>query len=185
MTRNVPDDVLELLGERQGVCMVTFVPEFVSPETARWRNQCAAAALESGIKPNDHIAFGAFGAAYGKAHPKPAATLEQVVAHLEHVREVAGVDHIGIGGDYDGTDEMPAGLDDVSCYPRLFSALAETGWSDQDLTKLAGGNILRVMRDAEAGARDLQATRGPSLATYEALDHPTHPAKPVPVPQES
>jgi membrane dipeptidase len=178
MTRNVPDEVLELLRDKHGVCMVTFVPEFVSPETAAWRNQGAAAALEAGIRPNDHIAFGAFAASYGKQHTKPAATLEQVVAHLEHVREVAGVDHVGIGGDYDGTDELPLGLEDVSGYPRLFAALADGGWSDQDLTKLAGGNILRVMRDAEAGARDLQATRGPSLATYEALDHPARPADP-------
>lgn len=90
------------------------------------------------------------------------------VAHIEHVRDVAGVDHIGIGGDYDGTEELPLGLEDVSGYPRLFAALADLSWSDQDLTKLAGGNMLRVMRDAEAGARDLQATRGPSLATYQA-----------------
>ena len=176
MTRNVPDDVLETLRDNEGVCMVTFVPKFVSPATAAWRNQGAAAALEAGIKPNDHIEFGAFAASYGKVHTKPAATIDQVVTHIQHVREVAGVDHIGIGGDYDGTDDLPLGLDDVSGYPRLFAALADLGWSDQDLTKLAGGNILRVMRDAEAGARDLQATRGPSLATYEALDHTTAPA---------
>jgi len=176
MTRNVPDDVLETLRDNEGVCMVTFVPKFVSPATAAWRNQGAAAALEAGIKPNDHIEFGAFAASYGKQHTKPAATIDHVVAHIQHAREVAGVDHIGIGGDYDGTDDLPLGLDDVSGYPRLFAALADLGWSDQDLTKLAGGNILRVMRDAEAGARDLQATRGPSLATYEALDHTTAPA---------
>jgi membrane dipeptidase len=83
---------------------------------------------------------------------------------------VAGVNHVGIGGDFDGTTDLPVGLEDVSGYPRLFVALADRGWSFQDLTKLAGGNILRVMRAAEAGARDLQATRGPSLATYEDLD---------------
>ena len=105
---------------------------------------------------------------YRKQHAKPAATIDQVVAHIEHVRDVAGVDHVGIGGDYDGTEDLPVGLEDVSGYPRLFAALADRGWSDQDLTKLAGGNVLRVMRDAEAGARGLQATRGPSLATYEA-----------------
>jgi len=167
MTRNVPDDVLETLGDKDGVCMVTFVPEFVAPAAAEWRKQASAAALEAGVSPTDHIAFSAFAAEYRRQHPKPAATIDDVVAHIEHVRDVAGVDHVGIGGDYDGTEELPLGLDDVSGYPRLFAALADLGWSDQDLTRLAGGNILRVMRDAEAGARDLQARRGPSLATYE------------------
>ena len=170
MTRNVPDDVLENLGDKGGVCMVTFVPEFVSPAAGQWRKEAAAAALESGVRPTDHIAFAAFAVTYRKQHAKPTATIDQVVAHIEHVRDVAGVDHVGIGGDYDGTEDLPLGLEDVSGYPRLFAALADRGWSDQDLTKLAGANILRVMRDAEAGARDLQATRGPSLATYDQLE---------------
>ena len=170
VARNVPDDVLETLGRMGGVCMVTFVPEFVSPAAGQWRKEASAAALEEGVRPADHIAFAAFAATYRKQHAKPTATIDQVVAHIEHVRDVAGVDHVGIGGDYDGTEDQPVGLEDVSGYPRLFAALADRGWSDQDLTKLAGGNVLRVMRDAEAGARDLQATRGPSLATYEGLD---------------
>ena len=86
------------------------------------------------------------------------------------MREVAGVDCVGIGGDYDGTDVLPLGLEDVSGYPRLFAALADRGWSDADLAQLAGGNVLRVMREAEAGARELQASRGPSLARFEDLD---------------
>jgi membrane dipeptidase len=171
MTRNVPDDVLQTLGQKDGICMVTFVSDFVSPAAGQWRKEASAAALEVGVKPNDHIAFAVFAATYRKKHAKPTATIDQVVAHIEHVREVAGVNHIGIGGDYDGTEDLPIGLEDVSGYPRLFVALAERGWSYQDLTKLAGGNILRVMRAAEAGARDLQATRSPSLATFEALDH--------------
>ena len=153
-----------------GVCMVTFVPEFVSPEAARWRTEAAAAAREVGVSPTDHLAFAAFTASWSQDRPKPRATIDQVVAHLEHVREVAGVDHVGIGGDYDGTDVLPLGLEDVSGYPRLFAALADRGWSDADLAKLAGGNVLRVMREAEAGARELQATRGPSLARFEDLD---------------
>ena len=168
MTRNVPDDVLETLRDRGGVCMVTFVPEFVSPAAAQWRNEAAVAALEVGVTPTDHIAFDLFAATYRKQHAKPTATIDQVVAHIEHVRDVAGVNHVGIGGDYDGTEDLPLGLEDVSGYPRLFAALAERGWSDLDLTKLAGGNLLRVMRAAEAGARELQATRGPSLATCES-----------------
>ncbi len=170
VTRNVPDDVLETLRDKGGVCMVTFVPKFVSSAAARWSQEAAVAALEVGVKATDHIAFGTFSARYRKHHPRPIATIGHVVAHIEHVREVAGVDHVGIGGDYDGTDDLPLGLEDVSGYPRLFATLADRGWSDQDLVKVAGGNILRVMRDAEAGARDLQATRGPSLATYEQLD---------------
>jgi len=175
MTRNVPDDVLTTLGEKGGVCMVTFVPDFVSPAAGQWRKEASVAALEAGVTPTDHIAFDQFAATYRKKHTKPTATIDQVVAHIEHVREVAGVDHVGIGGDYDGTEDLPIGLEDVSGYPRLFVALADRGWSYQDLTKLAGGNILRVMRDAETGARDLQATRGPSLATYAALDLATRP----------
>jgi membrane dipeptidase len=170
MPRNVPDDVLETLRGRGGVCMVTFVPEFVSPNIGQWHKEASAAALEEGVKSADHIAFRVFVATYRRQHAKPTATIDQVVAHIEHVRNVAGIDHVGIGGDFDGTEDLPLGLEDVSGYPRLFAALADRGWSDADLTKLAGGNVLRVMRDAEAGARDLQATRGPSLATYEQLD---------------
>jgi membrane dipeptidase len=172
MTRNVPDDVLQTLGGKGGVCMVTFVPEFVSPAAGQWRKEASAAARKVGVNPTDHMAFDRFATTYRKRHAKPTATIDQVIAHIEHVREVAGVNHVGIGGDFDGTGDLPIGLEDVSGYPRLFVALANRGWSYQDLTKLAGGNILRVMRDAEAGARDLQATRGPSLATFETLDHP-------------
>ena len=168
--RNVPDDVLETLRLKDGVCMVTFVPKFISPAAAQWHNEAAEAADKVGVKATDHIAYGAFAATYRTQHPGPAATIDDVVAHIEHVRDVAGINHVGIGGDYDGTDELPRGLEDVSGYPRLFAALADRGWSNQDLIKLSGANVLRVMRDAEAGARDLQATRGPSLGTYEGLD---------------
>jgi membrane dipeptidase len=178
MTRNVPDDVLRTLAEKNGVCMVTFVPDFVSPAAGEWRKEASAAAIKAGVNPTDYVAFDLFTATYRKKHAKPTATINQVVAHIEHVREVAGVDHVGIGGDYDGCADLPIGLEDVSRYPRLFVALADRGWSYQDLTKLAGGNILRVMRAAEAGASRLRATRGPSLATYEALDHPTRPDEP-------
>lgn len=168
--RNVPDDVLESLGGNGGVCMVTFVPEFVSPATAEWRVEAAAAAAEVGIDAKDWVAFQQFAAAYSADRPKPDATIEQVVTHLEHVREVAGSEHVGIGGDYDGTDTFPLGLEDVSRYPRLVAALQERRWSERDLAALLRGNILRVMRDAEVVARDLQQTRAPSLATIEELD---------------
>lgn len=168
--RNVPDDVLAALPDNGGVCMVTFVPEFVSPATAAWRVEAAAAAAEVGVEARDWEAFGRFSATWQQEHPKPDASIEQVVAHLEHVREVAGIDHVGVGGDYDGTDTFPVGLEDVSGYPRLVAALLERSWSESDVAKLVRGNTLRVMRDVEAVARDLQQTRGPSLRTFADLD---------------
>jgi len=164
--RNVPDDVLAALPDNGGVCMVTFVPGFVSRACARWRAEAAEAARQDGVDPRDLTAFARFARAWEEDHPRPQATVEDVVAHVEHVRRVAGVDHIGIGGDYDGTDATPVGLEDVSGYPRLFAALLDRGWSEADLVKLAGGNVLRVMRDAEAVARELRRRRGPSLVTF-------------------
>jgi membrane dipeptidase len=168
--RNVPDDVLAALPANGGTCMVTFVPEFVSPDTAAWRVEAAAAAAEVGVDARDWQAFGRFTAGWQLQHPKPPATIEQVVAHVEHVREVAGIDHVGIGGDYDGTDTFPIGLEDVSGYPRLVAALLERSWSEADAAKLVRGNTLRVMRDVEAVALDLQSTRAPSLRTFAELD---------------
>lgn len=166
--RNVPDEQLEALRHNGGVCMVTFVPEFVSPRVAQWRDVVAQAATAHGIRPADWDAFAPFALAWQQHSPKPDATLEEVVAHLEHVRTVAGIEQVGLGGDYDGTDTFPLGLRDVSGYPTLFAALRERRWSDADLAALSGGNIRRVMRDVEAVARDLQQTRRPSLATYQA-----------------
>ncbi|HET7475330.1 MAG TPA: dipeptidase [Dermatophilaceae bacterium] len=168
--RNVPDDVLSRLAGNGGVCMVTFVPTFVAPQAAHWRAEAAHAATEAGVRATDHEAFTAFCTTYELTHPMPRADLLDVVRHIEHVREVAGVDHVGIGGDYDGTESLPDGLQDVTGYPRLLAALADRGWSEAELVALAGGNVLRSMRDAEATARELQRTRGPSLATYEFFD---------------
>lgn len=147
--RNVPDDILTRLTENDGVCMAVFAPDFVSQDCWDWRMQAAAAASDEGIVPTDLETFVPWSQTYAQAHPKPVATLEHVVAHVEHLREVAGVDHIGIGGDYDGLPALPAGLEDVSRYPHLFAALADRGWSDGDLAKLAGANLLRVLRAAE------------------------------------
>ncbi|WP_460627389.1 dipeptidase [Intrasporangium mesophilum] len=168
--RNVPDDVLEALPANGGICMVTFVPEFVSPATAGWRVEAAAAAAQVGVDAKDWEAFGVFTASWSADHPKPDASIDQVVAHLEHVRDTAGIDHVGIGGDYDGTDTFPVGLDDVSGYPRLVAALLDRGWSSGDVHKLVRGNTLRVMRDVESVARELQTTRAPSLKTLSELD---------------
>ena len=164
VARNVPDDVLERVRDTGGTCMVTFVPEFVNADVADWRAEAAAAAVTAGVDPKDGAAFLAFTSSRAERHPKPPASLDDVVRHCEHVREVAGIEHVGIGGDYDGTDTYPVGLEDVSCYPRLFEALAARGWSDADLVAIAGGNTLRVMRDVEAVARDLRGREGAGLA---------------------
>jgi membrane dipeptidase len=174
--RNVPDDVLETLRANNGVCMVTFVPMFVTPDAAAWRAELTSSAAGQGITPADADEYSAFTDEWRAKNPTPKATLEDVVKHVEHVREVAGVDHVGLGGDYDGTSTLPEGLEDVSGYPRLLAALAERGWSDADLGKLTSGNVLRVWRDAETGAHELQTQRGPSLATIAELDGTPEPA---------
>ncbi|MDR7383574.1 dipeptidase [Promicromonospora iranensis] len=150
--RNVPDDVLTTLATNGGVCMVTFVPQFVSPAVAEWRATGAEVAAAQGIRNADLGTFEPFMARWRAQHPQPRTTLSDVVAHVEHVREVAGVDHVGLGGDYDGTPTLPEGLEDVTGYPRLLAALADNGWSDADLGKLTSGNTLRVLRDAESVA---------------------------------
>ena len=145
--RNVPDDVLARLSGNGGVCMVTFVPDFVNEDCRVWRRGLEEAASAGGIA-RDSPEEEEFEARYAEEHPAPLATIDDVVAHVEHVREVAGVDHIGLGGDYDGVGELPEGLEDVTGYPRLLAALAERGWSDADLAKLTCRNVLRAMGDA-------------------------------------
>jgi membrane dipeptidase len=112
-----------------------------------WYAEASAAAVAAGVEPGSD-AEDAFVATYREDHAAPSATLDDVVAHVEHVREVAGVEHIGLGGDYDGVDRLPVGLEDVSGYPRLLAALADRGWSDEDLAGLTCRNVLRTMRDA-------------------------------------
>ena len=168
--RNVPDDVLGRLAGNGGVCMVTFVPAFVSPAVFEWDRAARGAAARAGISVSDYPASAAFLRDYRRRHPEPPSSLADVVAHCEHVREVAGIEHVGLGGDYDGVEHQPAGLEDVSAYPRLLEALADRGWSDDDLARLTSGNVLRVLRSAENVARSAQASRGPSVATIEALD---------------
>lgn len=168
--RNAPDDVLEATARGGGVCMVTFVPKFVNAACADWHREMVAAAAAEGVPESDGERFGAFEDAWVPDHPQPRASLADVVAHVEHVRDVAGIDHVGLGGDYDGVETLPIGLEDVSTYPALVSALADRGWSEADLARLTCRNTLRVMRDVEAVARDLQLVRGPSLARIEDLD---------------
>ncbi|WP_437023198.1 dipeptidase [Streptomyces sp. enrichment culture] len=169
--RNIPDDVLERLPANGGVAMVTFVPKFVLQAAVDW----TAAADENMRAHGFHHLDTSPEAmrvhrAFEERVPRPVATAATVADHLDHMREVAGVDHLGIGGDYDGTAFTPDGLDDVSGYPNLIAELLDRGWSKADLAKLTWKNAVRVLGAAEDVARDLQATRAPSNATIESLD---------------
>ncbi|MFF3156185.1 dipeptidase [Streptomyces sp. NPDC057910] len=169
--RNVPDDVLAQLPGNGGVAMATFVPKFILPAAVAWTQSADENLRAHGLHHLDtspeamklHEAFEA-------ANPRPIATAATVADHLDHMREVAGVDHIGIGGDFDGTAFTPAGLDDVSGYPNLVAELLSRRWSPADLAKLTWSNAVRALRDAESVAADLSARRGPSNATLGDLD---------------
>jgi membrane dipeptidase len=108
--------------------------------------------------------------AWFEANPGPPATVSDVADHIDHVREVAGIDHVGIGSDFDGAPTMPEGLEDGSRYPALFEELASRGYGHEDLGQIAGRNVLRVMREAERTSLRLRAERSPSKATIEELD---------------
>jgi membrane dipeptidase len=149
--RNVPDPVLERMPANGGVVMVTFVPQFVSAACREWDLAAAREAARRGLDYRDIASREQLGD-WLAAHPMPAATVAEVADHVEHVRAVAGIDHAGIGGDFDGTSHLPEGLGDVSGYPSLFAELIERGWSAADCGKLASGNILRVLRDAKDSA---------------------------------
>ena len=150
--RNVPDDVLGELAAGGGVCMVTFVPAFVSEECRLWERELAGEMRERGLDPKDYSERSRAAAERAARHPRPNATVAQVADHVEHVRAVAGPQHVGLGGDFDGTDQLPEGLSDVSGYPALFAELLHRGWTDADCALLASGNILRVLREAEQAA---------------------------------
>lgn len=166
--RNVPDDVLASLADNGGTCMITFVPTFVSPAVRAWALEAEEEARAGGVDTRDLTAMEDFWARYPV--PRPRSTLADVVAHLEHAREVAGIDHLGLGGDYDGVGVLPEGLEDVSCYPALLEALRTASWSEEDLTKLTSGNIVRTFHDAELVSYRLRDQRMPSIATLAALD---------------
>ncbi|MDO5739395.1 MAG: dipeptidase [Ornithinimicrobium sp.] len=166
--RNVPDEVLSLMAAQGGVCMATFVPFFVSQDCWDWRVEAMAAAATQGVNPKDLTSFTAWSQGWREAHPLPQATVSQVADHVDHLRDVAGVDHVGIGGDYDGVDVTPVGLEDVSTYPVLFEELERRGWSDDDLGKLACRNVLRVLRAAEDVAE-------PAGAVWQRPGSPPNP----------
>jgi membrane dipeptidase len=162
--RNVPDDILKRLHENGGIVMVSFVGGFVDPEVAKVQQP----AIEEYNRRSRTLSTEAerqhlFDEIFGHLHP-PVTTVARVADHIEYIRRVAGVDNIGIGSDFDGNDLWPEGLSDVSMYPNLFAELIRRGWSDHDLSLLAGENLLRVLAQAEAVARDLQATTQPSTS---------------------
>jgi membrane dipeptidase len=170
--RNVPDSILVRLKKNGGVVMVTFVPAFVSPEAAAWDTDAQREFNRIKAMVSDTAERQRLQDEWKAAHPQPRATLKQVADHIEHVRDVAGVEHVGIGSDFDGIDTVPEGLEDSSKFPQLFAELIRRGWSDADLKKLAGENLLRVLHAAEATAARLQKTRQPSTKTIEQLDGP-------------
>ncbi|MFE7890766.1 dipeptidase [Streptomyces sp. NPDC057412] len=169
--RNIPDDVLERLPANGGVAMVTFVPKFVLQAAVDWTAAADENMRAHGFHHLDTTAEAMkVHRAFEESTPRPVATVATVADHLDHMREVAGIDHLGIGGDYDGTAFTPDGLNDVTGYPNLIAELLDRGWSRTDLAKLTWRNAVRVLGAAEDVARDLQATRGPSNATLAELD---------------
>ena len=166
--RNAPDDVLALLPQNGGVMMVTFVPGFLSPEVWAWSRERSAeeARLKSlfsfsKAKVEERLK------SWEAAHPRPPVQVSAVADHIEHVVKIAGHDHVGIGGDLDGIPYGVEGLSGVEGYPLLFAELIRRGWSDRNLAKLAGGNVLRALRKAEEVASSMKDER-PSMATLEA-----------------
>jgi len=180
--RNVPDDVLKLVAANGGVVMVNFYPGYISEARRRWDADRAAEQARYNAPPLGGLYIGqperakAALAEWERAHPKPAVGIGEVADHIGHIAKVAGVDHVGLGSDFDGIPDGPAGLDSVDEYPALFAELVRRGWSDADLGKLAGGNLLRALAKAEEVSARLRAARAPSTATLAKLDGPPAPA---------
>ncbi|MCH9058202.1 MAG: dipeptidase [Planctomycetes bacterium] len=169
--RNVPDDVLARLPDQGGVVMITFVPRYLSqPLNDHTQRRREAQQRFQDELPDDASAVDAAMARWDQDHPSPRATLGDVADHIEHVARVAGIDHVGIGSDFDGIGSLPVGLEDVSKFPSLFAELLRRGFSDDDVRKVLGENLLAVMREVEAVAAGLQRERPPSDATIEELD---------------
>ncbi|MDH4066478.1 MAG: dipeptidase [Acidobacteriota bacterium] len=169
--RDVPDEVLAMLPKNGGVVMVTFVPGFISQEVADWSlKRTAQLSLLRAQYPSNQAYLNAGLERWLADNPEPRATLAQVADHIDHIRKVAGIDHIGLGGDFDGITSVVEGLEDVSKYPYLTAELLRRGYKDDEIRKILGLNVLRAWRQAEQVAARLQKTRGPSTATIAALD---------------
>jgi membrane dipeptidase len=181
--RDVPDDILKLVAKNGGVVMVNFYPSYVSEARRVWDADCAAEKTRYNAPPFGGLYIGqperakAALAEWEKAHPKPAVGIGEVADHFQHIRDIAGIDSLGVGSDFDGIPDAPAGLDGVDKFPALLAELARRGWSDTDLAKVAGENLLRVMTQVEAVGTKLRASRTPSLGTIDKLDGTPAPAK--------
>ena len=166
--RNVPDNVLQMLPKNGGIVMITFVPGFISQAVADHGAKLAEAQQSFRAQfPNNDAYVATAMERWRAENPEPRATLSQVADHIDHVRKVAGIDHIGLGGDFDGITSVVQGLEDVSKYPDLTAELIRRGYTDQDIKKILGQNILRVMRAAETVAARLRKARGPSTMTMD------------------
>ncbi|OFW08232.1 MAG: membrane dipeptidase [Acidobacteria bacterium RIFCSPLOWO2_02_FULL_67_36] len=165
--RNVPDNILRSLPKNGGIVMVTFVPGFLSPKVVAWNKlQTAEQDRLKKRHPNDDAAVKSGVEAWTRANPAPRATIADAAGHIDHLRRVAGIDHVGLGGDFDGIETVVQGLEDVSTYPALTAELLRRGYKDEDVKKILGLNILRVMREAEKVSKRLQAERGPSTLLF-------------------
>ncbi len=176
--RDVPDDVLRMLPKNGGVVMVNFYPGYVSAARNRWDADYAAEKARYDSPPFAGIYIGQPDRAkaaleeWVKAHPAPVVTLAEVADHIEYVRKVAGIDHVGLGSDFDGIPATPVGLEGVDKYPDLLAELMRRGWTDEEVAKLAGENILRALATAEGVSARLRNTRKASEATIQELDGP-------------
>jgi len=169
--RNVPDSILSRLPRNGGVVMVTFVPGFVSQALVDWVARAQAAQRAASQQPGaDSTSVVRAMNEWVAANTRPRATIGDVADHIEHIRKVAGADHVGLGGDFDGITETVVGLEDVSTYPALFEELASRGWSDTDMRKLAADNVLRVLDQVEKVSARLKTERPPSTRTIQQLD---------------
>jgi membrane dipeptidase len=170
--RNVPDDVLRSVAANGGVVMVNFAPGYVSDARYRWDADEAAERARLNNPPYIGLYIGqperakAALKAWQDQHPRPQATLAQIADHVEHIRQVAGIDHVGLGSDFDGIEDAPVGLDGVDKYPALLEELMRRGWTDADIAKLAGENVLRVMTAVEKVAVKLRASRPASSMIF-------------------
>jgi membrane dipeptidase len=170
--RNVPDDILKAVAANDGIVMVNFAPGYVSDARNRWDADQAAEQTRFNSPPYVGLYIGqperakAALTAWEAGHPRPSATLSQVADHIEHIRQVAGVTHVGLGSDFDGIEDAPVGLEGVDRYPALLQELMRRGWSDSDISKLAGENLLRVMAQSEKVSLRLRAARPASSAVF-------------------
>jgi membrane dipeptidase len=179
--RDVSDEVLRLVARNGGIVMVNFATDYVSDARRRWDADRTAEQARNNSPPFGGLYIGqperaaAALKAWDAAHPQPPVTMRDVADHIEHIRQIAGADYVGLGSDFDGIPETPTGLEGVDHFPALLLELEHRGWSDAELAKVAGDNLLRVLAQAEAVSARLRAERPPSSATLEALDGTAKP----------